>query len=116
MELDKKRRDLNASCSINRKVLMAEYEAFYKKYPQVRKPAVTKPTKSDKAPVPCSDTRFSSCETVIYTHPTGNRKIVTTEKMPVEKKGKKTKKTQQTKKVKWKPQQGVADYSCGCNL
>jgi hypothetical protein len=77
MELQKKRRDVNK-----------EFDAFYKKYPY-KKPKSVKPKKSATADVPCSNGRYAKCEAVVYTYPSGNRRIVTTEKVPAVKKPKK---------------------------
>ena len=99
MELQKERRDLNAACGTKRKSLEAKYNAFYAKYPH-KKPKSNAPRKSGKGTVPCSSGRFATCEAVVYTYPTGNRRIVTTERLPATKK--------KTKRAK-----GVAD-GCDC--
>jgi len=112
MELQKKRRDLNNDCGAKRKILETEYQEFYKKYPY-KKPEIKKPRKSDKAEVPCSNDRFSVCEAVVFTYPNGNRKIITTEKLPAVKKEKKQQQTK--KKKKFKKTKGVSD-GCRCRI
>jgi hypothetical protein len=119
MELQKQRKDIRSDCNLKGRILAAQYEEFYKKYPHKRPKIVPPPTKSEKEIVPCSNPKFALCEAVVYTHHNGNRKIVTTEKLPVVQKPKKIV-HHRTKKFKWKRDgqhknvQGIAD--CGCRL
>ncbi len=115
MELEQKGRKLREEFGLKRRSLEAEYEALYKKYPQIRPKPKVKPQKVAEGNVPCSSTNFESCMSSVYRYPSGNQKIVITEKLPVVKKEKKVK--QQTKKkTKFKRMKGVADYSCNCCL
>ena len=111
MELDKKRRDLQTECkripcevcTKKRKDLQAEIEDYYRKYPQKR-PKNRKPTIAGPVRTECSSKKYSDCEMIIWTYPNGNKKIITTQKVPKKPKQSKT----QSK--------GVADYGCNCYI
>ena len=121
MELEKKGRDLNKECKSRREELQAEYENYYKKYPNLRPQERPKPSKIvDGEDVPCSNAAFSSCKSTVYKYPSGKQKIVITEKLPVVKKEKKP--VQQTKRKNPKFKQlkntqykGVSD-GCSCRF
>jgi hypothetical protein len=112
MELEQKSRKLREECGLKRQILDAEYDALYKKYPAIKPKEKQKAKKVDEGAVPCSSSAFSACKSVIYRYPSGNQKIVITEKLPVVKKVKVVKEAKQ-KKYKWKQSKGVAD--CGCS-
>ena len=118
MELEQKGRKLREECGAKRRELEAEYEALYKKYPQIKPAQKTKPKKVEEGDVPCSSSVFAACKSAVYRYPSGNQKIVITEKLPVVKKEKKVKKQQTSKKYKWKRDgyKGVSDDGCGCYL
>ena len=76
LELKKKRRDLSS-----------EFADFYKKYPQAKPKKTAKPKKSGTVKIDCMNpSKHSACESAIYTYKNGNRRIVTWERVPKEKK------------------------------
>jgi hypothetical protein len=86
-DLRRKRKKIAEGCRVQQVVLDAEFKDFYALYPEYKPKEKEKPHRSDEE-IACSDPRFSDCKITVYDYSNKDRRTVTWEKVPRQKKSK----------------------------